>query len=230
MKIPLVLMPEMMCDVRIFENQINVLSRNRAVTFAPITEGERIEDIASELLDQLPHRFALCGLGMGGVVAMEMLRRAPDRLAKLCLIGVSPLAETPADASEREPQIVRARTGRLDEVMNEIMRAEYLAPGPGRVPVLNQFRAMAADLGDDVFVRQSRALQRRRDQQGTLRKCKVPALILCGEYDTLTPLKRQEFMADLIPTAQLRVIANAGHLPTLEQPEAVTEILQEWLI
>ena len=74
-----------------------------------------------------------------------------------------------------------------------------------------------------------RALQRRRDQQATLRKCKCPALVLCGEHDGLTPLKRHAFMADLIPYAQLKVIQDAGHLPTLEQPAAVTQALRDWI-
>ena len=89
--------------------------------------------------------------------------------------------------------------------------------------------AMARDLGPEVFLRQIRALQRRRDQQATLRKCKVPALVLCGAHDGLTPVKRHEFMAGLIPYAELRVIEEAGHVPTLEAPEAVTEALRAWM-
>lgn len=75
-----------------------------------------------------------------------------------------------------------------------------------------------------------RALQRRRDQQATLRRCKVPTLILCGEYDRLTPLKRHAFMAELIPYARLEVIADAGHLPTLEAPDAVIAALRAWMV
>lgn len=78
-------------------------------------------------------------------------------------------------------------------------------------------------------MRQSRALQRRRDQQKTLRGCKVPALVLCGVHDALCPVKRHTFMAELIPYAELRVIEGAGHLPTLEQPEATTAALRHWL-
>jgi pimeloyl-ACP methyl ester carboxylesterase len=88
---------------------------------------------------------------------------------------------------------------------------------------------MAEALGPDVFVRQSRALQRRRDQQGTLRKCKVPTLVLCGAHDALCPIKRHTFMAELIPYAQLKVIETAGHLPTLEAPEETTLALRDWL-
>lgn len=225
----LVLLPGMMCDARVFGPQFNVLSRERAVMVAPITQGERVEETASNLIDQLPHRFALAGLGMGGIVAMEVLRRVPDRVTRLCLIGTNPLAETPPEAAAREPMIVGVRTGRLEEVMRETMKPEYLAPGPGRLAVLNAVRTMAADLGPEVFVRQSRALQRRRDQQSTLRKCKAPTLILCGAHDRLTPVKRHSFMAELMPAAALEVIEEAGHLPPLEAPQATLRALRAWL-
>jgi pimeloyl-ACP methyl ester carboxylesterase len=88
---------------------------------------------------------------------------------------------------------------------------------------------MARDLGPDVFVRQSRALQRRKDQQATLSKCKVPTLILCGEHDKLCPVRRHRFMAELVPDAKLVVLDDAGHLPTLEQPAATTQALRDWM-
>ena len=88
---------------------------------------------------------------------------------------------------------------------------------------------MGLDLGAELFVDQSRALQRRLDQQATARRCQVPTLILCGEYDRLTPVKRHEFLAELIPHARLEIIAGAGHLPGLEQPEAVNRALSQWL-
>ena len=226
---PLVLLPGMMCDARLFAPQITDLSRDHAVMVAPITQGERIEEIASALLDVLPAKFALAGLSMGGIVAMELLRRAPDRITRLALMDTNPLAETPQTAAAYEPMIIGARSGRLDEVLRWFMKPEFLAPGPQRLAVLNQVFEMGRDLGPEVMVRQVRALQRRRDQQPTLRRCKVPTLILCGAYDTLTPLKRHAFMAELIPYAKLEVIEDAGHLPTLEAPEAVTAALRGWL-
>ncbi|MCA0870007.1 alpha/beta hydrolase [Seohaeicola saemankumensis] len=226
---PLVLLPGMMCDARLFEPQITALSRERAVMVAPVTHGERVEEIASNIIDQLPLRFALAGLSFGGIVAMEVLRRVPDRVSRLCLMDTNPLAETPAVAAMREPMIVRARAGRLDEVLQDAMRPDYLAPGPSRIAVLNRMFEMGRELGAEVFVNQSRALQRRRDQQGTLRKLKVSTLVLCGEFDTLTPVKRHEFMAELIPGATLQVIADAGHIPVLEQPEQTTQALRAWL-
>lgn len=226
---PLVLLPGMMCDARLFTPQIEAFSADRAVMVAPITQGERIEEIASDVLQAAPAKFALAGLSMGGIVAMEMLRRAPERITRVALMDTNPLPETPQVAADREPQIIGVRAGRLEEVMREEMKPNYLAPGVRRVDVLNIVMAMARDLGPDVFVRQSRALQRRRDQQRTLRELKIPTLVLCGAHDALCPVKRHEFMAELIPYARLHIVAEAGHMPTLEQPEETTGVLNEWL-
>lgn len=226
---PLVFLPGMMCDARLFGPQLAELSADTVVTVAPITRGERVEEIASSLLDHLPRRFALAGLSMGGIVAMELLRRAPDRISRIALMDTNPLAETPQVAAAREPQIVAARAGRLLDVMRDEMKPNYLAPGPYRSEVLDLVMDMARALGPEVFVRQSRALQRRPDQQTTLRKSDIPALILCGVHDALCPVKRHEVMAELMPNAELVVIDDAGHLPTLEQPDKTTAALRDWM-
>lgn len=226
---PLVLLPGMMCDARLFGPQIAELSSQFSLMVSPVTRGERLEEIASGLLDELPQRFAVAGMSMGGMVAMELLRRAPDRITRIALIGTSPLAETPPVASAREPQIVKVRSGRLLEVVRDELVPSYLGPGPYRKEITELMLDMADALGAEVFVRQSRALQRRRDQQSTLRKCRVPSLVLCGAHDALSPVKRHTFMAELIEGAELRVIEGAGHLPTLETPAETTKALRDWM-
>ena len=145
------------------------------------------------------------------------------------LLDTNALSETPHVAAQREPQIVAAQAGRLVDVMREEMKPNYLAPGPKRGEVLDLVLAMAKSLGPEVFVAQSRALQRRPDQQATLRKVTVPALVLCGEHDILCPLRRHELMAGLLPNSRLVVVPYAGHLPTLEQPGAVNAAMADWL-
>ncbi len=226
---PLVLIPGIMCDARLYGAQIAAFSNEICVTIAPVTQGERIEEIASNLLDQLPKRFAMAGLGFGAMVAMEILRRAPDRVSRIALISTNAQADTPQTAAAREALIVGARSGRLDEVMRTQLKPDYLAPGAHRATVLTAVSSMAQTLGAEVFVRQSRAMQRRRDQQSTLRKCKVPTLVLCGAHDVLTPVRHHSFIAELIEYAKLVVIEEAGHLPPLEQPEQTTEALRAWM-
>lgn len=229
MKDPLVFLPGMMCDARLFGPQIAALSPELPVTVAPISHGDRIEEIASGLLDHLPRKFALAGLSMGGIVAMEILRRAPDRVSRVCLMDTNSLAETPQSAADYEPIVTKLRAGFTDQAVASLLRAEHLAPNGDRTSVLHMVTKMAENLGPEAITRQVRALQRRRDYQATLRKIHVPALVLCGVHDTLTPVKRHEFMAGLIPYAELALVQDAGHLPTLEAPEAVTAALRAWL-
>ena len=122
------------------------------------------------------------------------------------------------------------RAGRLRAVMADEMKPNYLAPDEGREAVLETVMAMAIAMGPLVFEQQSRALQTRPDQQATLSKYRGPSLVLCGRHDALCPVRRHELMATLLPNAELRVIEGAGHLPTLETPEAVNAAMRDWLV
>ncbi|SMR72987.1 Pimeloyl-ACP methyl ester carboxylesterase [Aliiroseovarius halocynthiae] len=229
MKEPLVLIPGMMCDARVFGPQINDLSRDHTVIVAAPTQGDTVREMASLLLDQLPTRFALAGLSLGGIVAMEMARRAPDRVNRLALISTTPLSDTPAQAGWREPQIVRAIAGRLDEAMADAFSPNCLAPTEQRSEIMDLVYQMARDLGPELFVRQARALQRRSDAQRALQRLKIPTMVMCGAHDTLTPPKRHETMSELIQDAELVILPEAGHLPTLEMPEHVNIGLRAWM-
>jgi len=225
---PLVLLPGMMCDARLFAPQIAAFSGRRAVQVAPMT-GETIEAIAASVIANAPPHFALAGLSMGGIVAMEVLKQAPDMVTRLALLDTNPMAERPEVAAAREPQIALVKAGRLEDVMRDEMKPRYLAQGPKRLEVLNVVMAMAKALGPEIFIRQSRALMRRPDQQDTLRNAQCPVLILCGSHDTVCPVARHEYMAEITPGSTLEIIEDAGHLPTLEKPEETTAALDRWL-
>lgn len=226
---PLVLVPGMMCDARVFGPQIRVFARTRSIHLAPITNHETIEEIASEVLAAAPRRFALAGFSMGGIVAMEMFRQEPERVARLALLDTNASGETPKAAALREPQIVRVMAGSLQDVMRDDFGTALFAAGPRAREAQRQFHDMALELGGEVFVRQSRALQRRPDLQQILSRIGVPTLVMCGAEDQLCPASRHEVMAGLIPHATLKVVPQAGHFPTLEQPEMVIEALEQWL-
>lgn len=226
---PLLLIPPMLCDARVFGPQINHLSTVMPVMFAPTTCGERMEEIASQILGCAPARFALAGAGMGGAVALEVLRRAPERVQRIALIAASHHGETPEGASAREPQIVAARSGRFDDVVAQEFDADLLATGSGRIEVGRVLANMAQMVGPEAFVRQARAMQRRRDQQATLRKITQPALVIGGAEDPRLPPKRHAFMAELIPGGRLEIVKGAGHMPTLERPAAVSDLLYDWM-
>lgn len=166
---------------------------------------------------------------MGGIVAMEVLRQAPTRVARLALLDTNPLAEAPQVAARRAPQVAKVQRGQLQAVMRDEMKPNYLTDGPHRAAILDLCMDMAGALGPDVFVRQSRALQTRPDQQDILRTCRVPALVLCGRDDALCPVHRHVLMHELMPHSTLHIVENAGHLPTLEQPDETTAALLRWL-
>lgn len=226
---PLVLLPGMMCDARLFAPQIAAFSGGRAVHCAPIGGHDNMADIAAAVLADAPPRFALAGLSMGGIVAMEMLRQAPERIAGLALLDTNPLAEPEEKQAGRIPQMEKVRAGRLDTVMRDEMKPNYLTDGPRRAAILDLCMDMALSLGPDVFIRQSLALASREDQQETLRGFRTrPALVLCGRDDALCPVSRHELMSELTGGA-LCVIEKAGHLPTLEQPDETSAALAAWL-
>ncbi|MEO1638455.1 MAG: alpha/beta fold hydrolase [Pseudomonadota bacterium] len=226
---PLILLPGMMCDARLYGPQIAAFSGTRPILTMPMNDHETVQELAADILAHAPARFALAGLSMGGIVAMEVLAQAPDRITRLALLDTNPKAELPEVAARRGPQIAKVRAGHLRAVMRDEMKPNYLTDGLNMGAILDLCMAMAETLGPDVFVRQSRALQTRPDQQETLRNVSVPTLVLCGEDDTLCPIARHELMHNLIPRSTLTVIKGAGHLPTLEQPEKTNEALAEWL-
>lgn len=225
MTLPLILLPGMMCDARLFAPQIAALG----ASVLPITEADSMQALARQVLDAAPATFALGGLSMGGIVAMEVVRQAPDRVAGLALMDTNPLAELPEMQARRGPQIEKSASGGLISVMRDEMKPNYLAEGPDRAAILDLCMDMALDLGPAVFIRQSIALRDRPDQTEVLRNFTKPALVLCGREDRLCPLARHELMHALLPHSTFRVIDGAAHLPTLERAQETTDALRIWL-
>ncbi len=225
MSTQLIFLSGMMCDARLFAPQITELG---GVCLNYGLDHDSVEDMAAHLL-QTPGQMALVGLSMGGILAMEMLRQAPDRIERIALLDTNPLAEKPEIQARREPQMQAVRDGRLAAVMRDEMKPNYLADGPQKQGILDLCMDMALKAGKQVFLNQSKALRDRPDQSETLRGFTGPALVLCGREDTLCPISRHELMHDLMPQSALKIIDGAGHLPTLEQPTQTTAALRRWL-
>lgn len=226
---PVLFIPGILCDARIFLPQIVHLGAKQAIQIAVPAQGETVEQMSESILATAPAKFALVGCGLGGDVALDILRRDMDRVTRVALISTDPLAEAPAAAAAREARIVAAKSGRLKEAILQEYPAEAFAQSPWRAEIMALMQDMGLNLGEGVFMRQSRASQRRPDQQKTLRRAMLPALVIAGESDTIIPVRRQDFSSALFPYGKLVVIPEAGHLPTLEQPEAVTAALEDFL-
>jgi pimeloyl-ACP methyl ester carboxylesterase len=225
---PLVLIPGMMCDARMWGGLPSAL-HPREVGHALPVGADSIAALAEALLHDAPERFALAGLSMGGIIAMEVLRQAPDRVERLALLDTNPLAETPEVQARRGPQIARVLAGGLAQVMRDEMKPLYLADTPHRAEILDLCMEMALSLGPATFAAQSRALADRPDQTAILAAYRGPALVLMGEHDVLCPRPRHDLMHALMPQSRLVIIPGAGHLPTLEKPAETMAALRRWL-
>jgi pimeloyl-ACP methyl ester carboxylesterase len=228
---PLVLLPGLLCDRRLFGPQLPALAAGGRRVLVPDPTGEdTIEALAARVVAGAPSEpFALCGLSMGGYVAQEVVRQAPDRVARLALLDTRARADSPEEGARRRGLIELAERGEFRGVTPRLLpllvHRERLADGPLTGLVL----AMAAAVGRDAFVRQQRAIMARRDYRPLLPAIRVPTLVLCGREDAITPPEMHLELAAAIPDATLVVVPNCGHLAPLERPAAVTAQLLAWL-
>ena len=202
---------------------------DRDVVHADHTRDDIIAGMAARLLDAAPPRFALVAHAMGGFVALEVMRRAPERVARLALVATLASADGPAQTARRQGYIDLVETGRFDQVIEE--RIPMLFPPDRRddPALLALARGMATDTGADTFLRQQRAIMGRIDSRPSLPAIAVPTLLLRGHADGITTPEHQAEMLDAIPGARLRTLSGVGHLPTREAPEETTAILTDWL-
>lgn len=227
---PLVLIPGLSCDARLYAPQWPALAPGRPILVAQHDRDETLGDIAERLLAVAPARFALCGLSMGGYAAFEVMRRAPERVTRLALLDTSAKPATPETNVPREQMIALAQKGAFDNVTT-LLWQRLVAPARLSDEALRlDVRAMAEAVGADGFVRQQRAIMGRPDSRPGLGAIRVPTLVLVGEEDLITPpTEAREIAAGIGAGARLVTLAGCGHLATLEQPEAVTRALLAWL-
>ncbi|MBC7738789.1 MAG: alpha/beta fold hydrolase [Candidatus Saccharibacteria bacterium] len=223
---PLLLIPGMMCGARMWGD---LAPLGRDIHHHLPDQVDSMPALAALVLQTAPPRFALAGLSMGGIVAMEILRQAPTRVTHLALLDTNPLAETPEAQSRRLPQIAKVKAGGLTEVMRDEMKPNYLSEGPHKPQILNLCMHMALTLGPETFIRQSRALATRPDQTATLAAFHGPALVLMGAQDGLCPRARHDLMHELMPQSRLFIVDDAAHLPPLENPTQTLAALSRWL-
>ena len=231
MKHPLVLVPGLLCDAALWGPQVQALADVADFWIPDLRTQRTMREMGQAVLDEAPFSaFALAGLSMGGYVAMEVMRRAPERVTRLALLDTRATPDT-GEESERRRELIRlAQTERgFAPVTNRMLP---LLVHPSRVkdaPLVKVIRDMAERTGIEGFVRQQTAIIGRPDSRPELKNIKVPALIACGREDAITPLARHEEMAALIPGSQLEIIEECGHLSTLERPVEVNRALRGWL-
>jgi pimeloyl-ACP methyl ester carboxylesterase len=195
------------------------------VTLADTTRGESMSEVACAILSRAPPRFALIGYSLGGYVAFEMLRRAPERVSHLVLLGTSARCDSAKHKEQRLRSIALAREGRLGEIA-DLAFPRTVDPSRYRDESLRRIlRAMAEATAPDAFVRQQLAALGRKDSREDLSAIRCPTLVLVGESDQITPPELSREMARAIHGAELVTIPGAGHAITVEAPGAVNQAL-----
>jgi len=226
---PLVFIPGLACTEHLFTPVINELKDRVTIHVADIRGPDTMDAIVEKVLAEAPSRFSLAGLSMGGYVAMEIALRAPDEVAKLALLDTKMRPDTEDEKAARHKLMEMAASGGLDEVI-AVLTPRLLHPDNAEDPDLVRIiRQMTEETGADIFMAQERALLGRRDISGLVPGITVPTLVVVGDEDAITPPAAAREMNEALPDSTLVTIENAGHLTTLEQPEAVAEALADWL-
>ena len=228
-KIPLALLPGLLCDHALWKPQVEGLADIADPWVADLTKHESTADMAESVLAAMPERFALAGLSMGGYVALEVFARAPERVSRLALLDTRAQLDSEETTARRRGLIELAEKGQFKGVTPRLLPLFIHEARLDDAALTGTVTQMAERVGKDAFVRQQRAIMGRRDQVSTLVTIHVPTLVLCGREDTLTPLEDSKAMAAGIAGARLVVVEDCGHLATIERPGEVTAALRRWL-
>ena len=229
----LVLLPGLVCDDTVWANARDALGSRTTIHIAEYGLLDSLGAMAEKVLREAPTRFALAGHSMGGRVALEVVRRAPERVSALALLdtGAQPLPS--GEAGEREAAGRHELLAVAREQGMAVMAARWVLgmvwkPRLHDRELIDCVIQMFARRSADMFAAQIRALLARPDATGLLATIRCPTLVLCGENDAWAPATRHREMAAQIPGATLTLVPECGHMCTLERPAAVTRALLEW--
>jgi len=225
-----IFLPGLLCDERLFAPQRQALGDRVSIEVADLGHHDNFRDMAEAVLSQTRfERFALAGLSMGGALAMNLARWAPDRVERLAILDANPGCDDDVRRANRRRQIEEADKTGVGELSRQELVEIYLAPENRTPTLINTVGAMAERHGLAVYKRQQNALMTRESSRPYLPKYPGRTLVLCGELDVQCPPELHREMANLIPDATLVVVPGAGHLVTMEAPDAVNAALADWL-
>ena len=223
----LVLIPGLAADASMWQAQLVALERWNPVVTDVHMRHDTIAAMAQALLDEHPGPLVLCGASMGGMIAMETARQAPERIRGLALLGTNARPESDDMRALREAAIALFAQGRVAEVIEpNVALAFHPDNAAALAPAYLEFVLKA---GAVQLIRQNRAVIGRPDARLHLRDIRCPTLVMCGDSDKLTPPECSREIAGLVPGAELVMLARCGHMLTMEQPEAVNATLHAWL-
>ncbi|MEO8103604.1 MAG: alpha/beta hydrolase [Betaproteobacteria bacterium] len=227
-KLNLLLLPGLLNDARLYQFQVEDLSDLAQSTVGDLTVADTVPELAADVLAHAPQQFALAGLSMGGYVALEIMRQAPERVLGLALLDTSARADTPEATANRRKLMEQAEVNFqivLDTLMPKMVHPSRMTYNS----IVDTIYSMGHRVGKEVFLRQQRAIMSRIDSRPSLPKINCPTLVLCGREDVITPVDVHEEMVAAIPGAQLIIIEECAHLSAMGQPKQVSEAMRVWL-
>ena len=225
----LVVLPGLLCDHRLWAGQLPALEACGDVLVPDLARADSMAGLAGQVLAQAPARFALAGLSMGGYVALEIMRQAPERVTRLALVDTQARADDEEGKARRRGLMALAAKGEFLGVAPRLLPMFLHADALADPRIVGTVQAMAASTGKDGFLRQQTAILGRPDSRPGLRAITCPTLVLAGRDDQVTPPKVQLELAGAIPDATLVLLPRCGHLAPLERPDAVARQLTGWL-
>ena len=225
-----ILIPGLACDAGLWHAQLAVLPAHwHAAVTDVATRHASVPEMAAALLAEHAGPLVLCGASMGGMLAMEAARQAPERVVGLALLGTSARPETPDMRTLREQAIALFEQGRADEVLRANLAFALDRRHPDLKALAKRYLALVQRAGAAQLVRQNRAVITRPDARLHLPALRCPVLVVTGESDLLTPPECAREIAELVPGAELHILPRSGHMLTMEQPEALNRLLLDWL-
>lgn len=226
--IPFLLVPGLNCDARVYAGVANALWPFGPVTVANHAAGDTVAAIAKAILADGPPKFALIGFSMGGYIAFEILRQAPERVEKLGLLDTTARPDSEESTANRRRLIALAQKGKFVEAIEQTFPKSVHPDNSDNSDLYAVHRGMAEANGPAIFERQQEAIISRPDSRPLLASIKVPTVIVVGEGDQITPPEAAKEMHAGIVGSKLVIVPRAGHLALLEQPETVHAALKEW--
>lgn len=224
----LLLLPGLLCDARLWRDQVEGLADLADITVPDLTLDDSVGAMAARVLSQAPARFALGALSMGGYVAFEILRQAPQRVERLALLSTSARADPPKRAAVRRASLAMAERGRFAGVTRKLL-PQLVHASRVDTPVGEEVMAMAERVGRDAFLRQQRAILERPDSQPLLPTLSMPTVVGVGDDDRMTAPEESRILQTGIAGARLHVFTDCGHLPPMEKPRETNDLLRAWL-
>ena len=227
-RIPLLLLPGLLNDARLWQHQTEAMAGIADSRVPDISLDDSMAAIAARVLASAPERFALAGLSMGGYVCFEIMRQAPERVRRLALVDTSARADSPERIAQRQAGMTSLRHGKFVGITRRLL-GDLVHPRHVEGHVAGEMRAMALRVGGEAFLRQQMAIMTRADARPMLSSLPAETLVVVGEDDRVTPVEHAEEMHAGIGGSTLHVIPNCGHMPALEEPDLLSDLLRDWL-